>query len=157
MSATMSILSFEITLILFIVVCVLFFFSWKRKKISTVEFEQLLDNVNNQQEERKTQLIQFLINDYGVEEDEATESGMYMVEAEKQFLQQFIKQQLEKTPVTPFYENLTELLDQYLYFVPKLNQDQKSDMNQERTTTEIEGSTGINAIEGDQQQETKPN
>ena len=121
----------EIALVLLVIVAVLVFLLWKRKKTSSKELEQLLDNVEDQQVERKAQLIQLLIKDYALNEDEAKESGSYMVEAEKQFLQQFMKQQIEQTTVTGFYESLCELLDQYLYFVPKKSADEvESDESQ---------------------------
>ena len=137
MNASLNILIIEIALVLFIIVCVLAFLIWKRKKATGNELEQLLDNVGSLQDERKQQLAEFLIKDYALGADEAKESGEYMVEAEKQFMQQFVKQQLEQTAVTDFYGNLCELLDQYLYFVQKKGSEEPVPVESEDDKPEI--------------------
>lgn len=137
MNASLNILIIEIALVLFIIVCVLAFLIWKRKKITAKGLEQLLDNVESRQDERKQQLAEFLIKDYALDADEAKESGEYMVEAEKQFMQQFVKQQLEQTAVTDFYGNLCELLDQYLYFVPKKGSEESVPVENEVDEPEV--------------------
>ncbi len=119
MSAAMSIVVLEIAIVLLAIVCVLVFLGWKQRKKLTQQIEQLMDAVNSQQDDRKKKLIQLLVEDYALDVAEAAEAGGSMVEAEKQFLQQFVKQQVEKTTVTDFYSQLCALLDQYLYFVPK--------------------------------------
>jgi hypothetical protein len=124
MSTTLVILVVEAVVILTGVAGFLFFLSWKRSKTITVECEKLLDNVASKEDERKAQLIQFLEENYDLKTEAAEESAGYMIEAEKQFLQQFIKQQLEQTSITDFYGYLCELLDQYLYFVPTINIEQ---------------------------------
>lgn len=118
MSITLVVLVVEVVVILLGAVSFLFFLRWKRSKTKTAEFEKLLDNVASKEDERKAQLIHFLEESHALEPEAAGESAEYMVEAEKQFLQQFIQQQLEQTSVTDFYDQLCELLDQYLYFVP---------------------------------------
>ena len=126
MNSSMIILIVEMALVLLVVICVMGYLSWKQKKNRIAELEQLLENANDQQAERKVQLEQFLIKDYALEKNAAKESADYMVEAERQFLQQFIRQQLEQTKVTDFYANLSELLDQYLYFVPSISEQQET-------------------------------
>ena len=93
--------------------------------MQTAGFELLLNNIKEIEGERKSQLIQFLMDSHALPEKEAAESGEYMIEAEKQFLEQFVKQQLEQKPITDFYQNLCELLDQYLYFIPKAKTEAK--------------------------------
>ncbi len=115
---TFMILLIEIGIVLLGVVVVMIFFRWKNKKLQTASFEQLLSNIKEVESERKSQLIQFLMDSHALPEKEAGESGEYMLEAEKQFLEQFMKQQLEQAPIADFYANLCELLDQYLYFIP---------------------------------------
>lgn len=122
MNSTVYILAIEIALVLFLIVAFLLFFAWKRKKSRTHEFEQLLQNVTELQVERKAQLQQLLMNNYALGEEEASENSSYMLEAEKQFLQQFITQQIEQTPVTDFYQQLCGMLDQYIYFIPAVEQ-----------------------------------
>jgi len=140
MSATLSILVIEIATVLMSIVCVFVFFGWKRKKRRGNEFDQLLEGINSHQNERLAQLMQYLMKDHALPEDEAKESSEYMIEAEKQFLQQFIKQQIEQTPVTEFYDNLRELLDQYLYFVPKKDLENTSSTEKELVEQVVEKS-----------------
>jgi len=132
MNITLIILVVEVAVVLLGIVSFLFFLRWKGNKDKAAEFEKLLDNVDSQQEERKSQLAEFLINSYALETEKAKETSEFMVEAEKLFLQQFLKQQIEQTPVTDFYQNLCELLDQYLYFIPTVNSD-KSSTDEEKT------------------------
>jgi len=122
MSATTSILVLEIAIVLLVVVGILLFLEWKKRKALTQQVDQLLVVVEEHQQERVKTLTQYLETEYSLDAPEAAESGEYMIEAEKQFMQQFIKQQMEKTTVAEFYENLCGLLDQYLYFVPKLSE-----------------------------------
>jgi len=121
MSAATSILVLEIAILLLVIVGVLLFLEWKKRKALTQQLDQLLGAVEEQQQERVKTLTQYLETEYSLDASEAVESGEYMIEAEKQFMQQFIKQQVEKTTVAEFYENLCGLLDQYMYFVPKLS------------------------------------
>jgi len=125
MSATTSILVLEIAIVLLVIIGALLFLEWKKRKALTQQVDQLLETVEQQQQERVKTLTQLLETEYLLESSEAKEAGEYMIEAEKQFMQQFIKQQIEKTTVAEFYENLCGLLDQYMFFVPKL-----SDMKQ---------------------------
>ena len=141
MSTTLVILVVEAVVILTGVAGFLFFLSWKRSKTITVECEKLLDNFGSKEDERKAQLIQFLEENYDLKTEAAEESAGYMIEAEKQFLQQFIKQQLEQTSITDFYEYLCELLDQYLYFVPTINIEQhesRGDKLDQQDVVEVE-------------------
>ena len=143
MSITLIVLVIEVIVILLVAVGFLFFLPWKRSKAKTVEFEKLLDNIASKEDERKAQLIQFLEESHALKTEAAEESAGYMVEAEKQFLQYFIKQQLEQTPVNDFHENLCELLDQYLYFVPTINIEQhapNADKPEQQNVAEVEAS-----------------
>ncbi len=120
MSITLIVLLAEVVLVFIGLTGFLFYLRWKREKIKTAEFESLLTNFDVQVGERKVQLIHFLEENYAMETKDAEESANFMIEAEKNFLQQFLTQQIEKKPVTDFHQNLCELLDQYLYFVPSL-------------------------------------
>lgn len=118
MSLPAIVLVVEMIIVLMGVAGFLFFLRWKRKKTKSAELEKLLDNVVNHEQQRKTQLMLFVKEKYGLEAEAAEESILPMIEAEKQFVQQFLKQQMEQTPVTDFYQNLCVLLDQYLSLVP---------------------------------------
>jgi type II secretory pathway pseudopilin PulG len=132
MNITLIILVVEVAVVLLGIVSFLFFLRWKGNKDKTAEFEKLLDNVDSHKEERKSQLAEYLINSYALETEKAKETSEFMVEAEKLFLQQFLKQQIEQTPVTDFYQNLCELLDQYLYFIPTVNSEKDSPNDEKR-------------------------
>jgi FtsZ-interacting cell division protein ZipA len=126
MNITLIILMVEVAVVCLGIVALLFYFRWKKKKNTIAEFERLLNNVSSQEEERKAYLIQHLVDGYVISGEAAAESGEYMIEAEKQFLQQFMKQQIEGSSVADFYQNLCELLNQYLYFVPSKDEDENS-------------------------------
>ncbi len=157
MNVSLNILIVEITLVLFAVVCILVFLMWKHKKKVAMEFDKLLNKVNDQQSERKIQLVKFLIDDHALEVGEAEEASEYMVEAEKQFMQLFIKQQIEQAPVDGFYGNLCELLDQYLYFVPKKDSDEETESSEDKddmvVSEEVNEAEDNKAVEGSSQQQ----
>ena len=152
MSITLVVLVVEVLVILFGAVGFLFFLRWKRGKVKTAEFEKLLDNVSSKEDERKSQLIQFLEEGHALKADAAEESAGYMIEAEKQFLQQFIKQQLEQTSITDFYVNLCELLDNYLYFVPTIDIEQH-ESNDDGEDLDLEESEAMDLAETDSEKE----
>ncbi|MFW5442956.1 MAG: hypothetical protein ACKE51_01440 [Methylococcaceae bacterium] len=120
MNITLVILVAEVAVVLLVIVGFLLYLRWKQKRVQTAEIEKLLDNVSSQEEERKSQLLSYFIDSHAMDNEAAKEASDFMVEAEKQFIQQFLKQQMEQTPVTNFYQNLCELLDQYLYFIPTI-------------------------------------
>jgi hypothetical protein len=117
MSTTVILILAEVFVVLLGIVGFLFYLRWKRKKDKSTEIEELLDNIDSQQAERKLLLSEHLKENCDMQNEQAEESCGLMIEAEKQFLQLFLKQQIEQTPMTDFYTNLCELLDQYLYFI----------------------------------------
>ncbi len=139
MNITLTILVVESILVLVGICALLFYFRWKVKYNKLIDFKQLLDNFNDQEGERKVQLVNHLQEGYALSSEESGESADYMVEAEKVFLQQFMKQQIEQTSGADFYQNLCELLDQYLYFIPTKNAIDSNSSNIE-TTEAIEDS-----------------
>ncbi|MFK5948624.1 MAG: hypothetical protein QM500_07640, partial [Methylococcales bacterium] len=150
MSATSSILILEIAIVLLVIVCILLFLEWKRRKTFSQQLEQLLQAIDEQQKPRLSTLTQLLENEYALDSSAAQESAEYMIEAEKQFMQQFVKQQIEKTTIAEFYQSLCGLLDQYLYFVPKLSDIQqpvKAEAEDKITEEEPEISEATEATE----------
>jgi len=119
MSSTLVILVIEITIVLICVVGFLLFLRWKIEKQKTVDVETVLDDFNLVATKRKKQLVEFFTSKQGLNADQAEESAGCMIEAESNFLKEFLKQQIEQTPLTDFYSNLSGLLDQYLYFIPE--------------------------------------
>lgn len=103
--------------VLFLVIAYFLFSLWKKKKKQVVEFESFLESVKEAEIKRKVLLSETLMDKFTFANDDANESSKQMIEADKKFLQLFLRQQLEQTPVVGVYENLCELLDQYLYFV----------------------------------------
>ncbi len=98
MSTTFIFLLVEVFVVLLGIACFLFYLRWKRKKLKLAEIEKLLDNINSQQAERLSLLTEHLKENCGAQDDPAEESSGLMIEAEKQFLQHFLKQQVEQTP-----------------------------------------------------------
>lgn len=140
MNSTVIIIVAEIFVVLSGIVGLLFYLRWKRKKLQSAEIDKLLDLIDSQHAERQSLLSQHLKENFNLQSEQAKESGGLMVEAEKQFLQQFLKQQIEQTPLTDFYSNLCELLDQYLYFVTsiKIEQHNSYDENPLQTAEAME-------------------
>ncbi len=145
MSSTFIFLLVEVFIILLAIVFFLFYLRWKRKKLKSAEIEKLLDNINSQQAERLSLLTELLIEKCGLQDDPAKESGGLMIEAEKQFLQQFLKQQIEQTPLTDFYSNLCELLDQYLYLLTPAKTEQNISIDE----TPLEITEAIEPVENE--------
>jgi len=146
-NATLGILIVEVAVVSLVAVSIVVFLFWKHKKRRTAELEQLLQNIENQQGERKAQLAQYLMKDYSQVEDDAQESSEYMVEAEKQFMQLFIKQHIEQAPVSEFYGSLCELLDQYLYFIPKIAAENNNIEPSVSTETEVKDIDELDQME----------
>ncbi len=118
MNITLTILIIESIVVLLGISGFLFFLRLKKKSKKLFELKQILENISSQEGERKAHLVNHLQEGYALSSEEAEESAAYMVEAEKQFIQQFIKEQIDEASVVNFHQNLYELLDQYLYFVP---------------------------------------
>ncbi len=118
MNITLTILIIESIVVLLGISGFLFFLRLKKKSKKLFELNQILENISSQEGERKAHLANHLQEGYALSSEAAAESAGYMVEAEKQFIQQFIKKQIEEASVVDFHQNLCELLDQYLYFIP---------------------------------------
>lgn len=121
MSSTLIVLLVEIGIVLLCIVALLFYLRWKKQRNKSIELGKMLDNFSRMESDRLSGLIRFFQEKQGAQAEDAEASAGYMVEAEKQFLQQFLKQQIEQTSIEDFYQNLIELLDQYLYFIPDKN------------------------------------
>jgi len=119
MNATVIVLLVEMAVVLCAIVALLVFFRWKSRRAKATELEKLLDDFSSKEADRKASLITFFNEKQGLAVEQASESTDYLLEAEKQFLQGFLKQQMERTSLESFYEGLSGLLDQYLYFIPE--------------------------------------
>jgi hypothetical protein len=121
MSTPMLVVVAEVIILLLGFIGLQLFFRSKSKKAKTKALEELLDNIEFQESKRKKLLHQHLQKGYALENQKADERSESIVVAEKLFLQAFIQQQIEQTPITDFYDMLCELLDQYLLYIPTLN------------------------------------
>jgi len=132
MNITLTILIIESIVVLLGISGFLFFLRLKKKSKKLFELKQILENISSQEGERKAHLVNHLQEGYALSSEEAEESAAYMVEAEKQFIQQFIKEQIDEASVVDFHQNLCELLDQYLYFVPTSTVEENNSVNVEK-------------------------
>jgi hypothetical protein len=118
MSHLWMIISIEIFVVVLILLGIVLAISWRRKKRLTTEIERLLDEVDKTRAERKQWLEQFLTTKHHVVKAQVTELSEQFIEAEKAFLQKFVKQQLEQSSLASTYTQLVALLDQYLMLMP---------------------------------------
>jgi len=130
---TFIILIIESIVVLLAISGFLFFLQLKKKSKKLFELNQILENISSQEGERKAHLANHLQEGYALSSEAAVESAGYMVEAEKQFIHQFVKEQIEQVSVVDFHQNLCELLDQYLYFVPASTVDESNPANVEQS------------------------
>ena len=108
------IISLLVTLFVSFSIVILLTLSWRKKKRQHREFERLLDDIKERQEERSNKLTRLLAKKHNLAQTEAQDLTKQLIIAEKSFLQQFIDQQLQQSSVEHFYEHLCELLDNYL-------------------------------------------
>lgn len=107
------------TLLVAIAVLLLFLGkNWREKRRRHQEFERLLDDIKDRHELRPEQLARLFTQKYRLEKPTAQALAENLILAERQFLYQFVEQQLQQQAVTGFYENLCTLLDSYLNALP---------------------------------------
>ncbi|WP_031433335.1 hypothetical protein [Methylomarinum vadi] len=119
MNEVVLIVMAEIIFILVLLLLTILFVGWKRKKNNHAALEQLLDSVSLREERRKSSLIDYLTGHQKMEKQVAVELCEDFIEAEKQFLYQFLEQQVKQKPMSDFYRHLCELLDKYLALLPQ--------------------------------------
>lgn len=105
-------------ILMLIVIGSLAFVNWRKKQQRNTEFDQLLDDVTDQQQPRRNKLTKRFMDKFGVDQSKAIDLSEQMLTAEKVFLQFFIAQQMQQQSVAGFYENLCQLLDSYLVAHP---------------------------------------
>jgi hypothetical protein len=108
------ILLVEALLVLSISLIALLVFSWKKKKKNATEIEALLSQIEENNAPRKEQLVNYLSNQLGMEQQPAVEQVEDFIAAEKRFTQQFLGIQLNQQPVSNFYQHSCEFVDKYL-------------------------------------------
>lgn len=107
-----------VTLLLSLSIAIILLLIWRKKHNQHAEFERLLDDIKERQEARASKLSQRLIDMHDLSETDAKEISKLLIVAEKRFLQQFIDQQLQQKSIECFYQQLCELLDDYLNSLP---------------------------------------
>lgn len=102
----------EFVLIL-VFIAIVFGFKWRQRRRHHRDIEQLLEDIETRQVLRGQQLSRRLQEHFGLDSEPSSQLSDQLIDAEKQFLQAFIEQQLRQASVSSFYENLCEVLDAY--------------------------------------------
>lgn len=106
--------------------------SWFKKRKQNRQLEQLLDEIKEAQNSRKTKLSRKLTRQFDMTETDAQGVSEQLIGAEKLFLQQYFDQLLKQKPSDIVYVQLCELLDYYLNSVALQN----TDLSQTSNTTQ---------------------
>ncbi len=121
MNIALIVLSIEIIVVFIGIFGFWFFIRWKKNKAKLSEIEILLDTINSQESQRSSFLLELLEKNYSLDHQQAQKISVTLIETEKQFLKQFIKQQIEQTDLTGYYQNLCIFLDQYIALIPSIH------------------------------------
>ena len=114
MNTTLQIILWEAFIILSVLTVGIAVHHWRRAKNRQSSLEELLDQVSASETVCKEKLISFLVENHQLDNNKSAELCEDFIAAEKQFMYEFIQQQLEQVPVTGCYENVCRLLDNYL-------------------------------------------
>ncbi len=113
MSPILLISLLEALLVVTLIATVLYL-KWREKRHRHADFEILLEDINDRQGLRGNKISRRLVDKYRLDPAIAQNLSERLITEEKQFLQQFIEQQMQQQSVANFYENLCVLLDSYL-------------------------------------------
>lgn len=97
--------------------------SWLQKRKQHRQLEQLLDDIQERQNIRKNRLSRKFMRQFDMSENDAQGISEQLIAAEKLFLQRYIGQFLTQKPSDIVYDQLCELLDDYLNRLPHQNKD----------------------------------
>lgn len=117
MQQTLFIFVIEVLLLLLIALIVLLLRNWRKKVCRLAMLEKMIDDFKDNQGQRRKQISVCLTSRYQLDNQTTENLSAQMLASEKQFLLQFIEQQMIES-VDGFYENLCELLDSYLQIMP---------------------------------------
>ncbi|WP_305909125.1 hypothetical protein Q9L42_007115 [Methylomarinum sp. Ch1-1] len=147
MNEALLIVLAEIIFILLMLLLTLLFVDWRRKRNHHRALQQLLNDVVEKEDQRKACLIDYLTDRRKLPHQIADDLSADFVEAEKQFISQFLEQQMKQAGVSDFYENLCLLLDKYLILMPAEKSPEErlrpNDAKHEQKTH------GLNSVESD--------
>lgn len=101
-------------LLLLILVAGVLLLKWKEKRRRHTDIELLLDAIKDSQGGRNNLISRRLVESLWIDQEQAQQVSQCLIEREKRFLKQFVEQQLQQGSVVGFYEQLCELLDEYL-------------------------------------------
>ncbi len=138
------------TLIVVFGIGIFLFLSWKKKKTRTAELELLLQKMDDLQSDRKHLLLSLLSQSGAINESQAEQSADNLIQAEQDFIRQFIKQQINQSSLTDFYPQLMDFLDQYLYFLLIQPEETSEKDEPEESTNQVEEEASD--VSGDEQQ-----
>ncbi|MCK9607874.1 MAG: hypothetical protein M0R33_15630 [Methylomonas sp.] len=134
----------------FVLVAIISFLtlSWFKKRKQHRQLEQLLNEIEETQNSRKTKLSQKLTLQFEMTENDAQGVSEQLIGAEKLFLQQYIDQLLNQKPSAIVYDQVCELLDYYLDSLALQNTDSSQTSN---TTQPISSDAEITHITAEPQ------
>lgn len=117
MQHTLSVIIIAILSFSLLGTLVLLFWQWRQKQHQHKHLEQLVDEISEQKSNRHKKIYGRLTNKYQLDKTSADDLANLLYDAEKQFLQKFIEQQMQNS-VEGFYEELCILLDNFLNALP---------------------------------------
>lgn len=118
MQQTLLIIVIEFLLLLLLALIALLWLNWRKKTRRDAALEQLLIDVKDKHGLRADKIVAFFSQRYKLDKILAKELSDELFDAEKVFLMQFIEQQMLES-VDGFYDNLCQLLDEYLKVLPE--------------------------------------
>ena len=113
MQPSLTIIALELFALVFLGFLAALIIIWRGKKRRQADLERLIDEMNDGQPLRRKKIAAALREHFPIDESSAKDLAAALFGAEKAFLVQFIEQQMQGS-VAGFYENLSELLDDYL-------------------------------------------
>ena len=116
MQQTLFVFIIEVLLLLLVALIIILLRNW-RKKVSRIEaLETMIDDFKDNQGLRRKRISVLLTGKCPLDNEITEHLSEQMIVSEKKFLLRFIEQQMVES-VDGFYENLCELLDDYLHTI----------------------------------------
>lgn len=107
-------LGLSFTLLVVLSIATALYLSWRKRNALHTGLAQLLEDITEQQQVRKTRLSRTLLEKFDLVEADAVRLSEQLVAAEKKFLQHYLHQSLLQKPNEHLYVELCQLLDVYI-------------------------------------------
>ena len=114
MNTILQIILIEAAVFALIMILAIYYVGSRRKKARLAGIDQLVNEINKKESQRKQQIIDFLVDNCQLGQQQAEESSKNFIDAERLFMYQFIEQQLKQTSLADFYTQVCDLLEKYL-------------------------------------------